>query len=77
MKEFKHYSRGDQGTSQFLISGHKDLHAEIVETTFPFPKYGGIIVVSRLFYFHILMSFLVVPLNNHCFLELTFVSGAD
>ena len=51
--------------------------AEIVETTFPFPKYGRIIVVSRLFYFRILMSFPEVPINDRRFLELTFVSGAD
>ena len=51
--------------------------AEIVETTFGCPKYGRIVVVSRLFYFCILMSFLVIYLNDRCFLELTFVSGAD
>ena len=30
-----------------------------------------------IFYFRILMSFLVVSLNDRHFLELTFVSGAD
>ena len=50
--------------------------AEIVETTFGGPKKGRIIV-SHLFYFLILMLFLVVSLNDHRFLELTVVSGAD
>ena len=52
-------------------------HAEIVETTFLFLKYGWIMVISGLFNFCILISFLVVPLNDRRFLELTFFSGAD
>ena len=53
------------------------LKAEIVEMTFGFPKLGRIIVISLLFYFRILVSFLVVSLNDCHFLELAFVSGAD
>ena len=53
------------------------LQAEIVEMTFGSPKKGRIIVVSRLFYFCILMLFLVVSLNDCRFLELTFISLAD
>ena len=51
--------------SLVLIESLEYFEAEIVE------------VVSRLFYFRILMSFQVVPLNNRRFLELTFISGAD
>ena len=51
--------------------------AEIVETTLGYPKQCRIIVVSRLIYFRILMSFLVVSLNDCRFLELTFIIGAD
>ena len=52
-------------------------YAEIVEMTFQFPKQGRIIVVSRLFYFRILMPFLVVPLNDCRFLELITISSSS
>ena len=69
--------------SIFSPNGGKVI-VEIVHTKafFFFPmslrcRDSGIIVVARLINFRILMSFLVVSLNDRCFLELTFVSGAD
>ena len=58
-------------------SNDEYMKAEIVETTFRYPKLLRILVVSCLFYFHFLNSFLVFSENECLFLELTFVSGAD
>ena len=44
---------------------------------FGFPEIGLDNSCFSFIYFRILMSFLVVSLNYFCFLELTFVSGAD
>ena len=47
------------------------------ENDFWGPKIGSDNSRFSFFYFHILLSFLAVSLNDCCFLELTFVSGAD
>ena len=53
------------------------IHADIVETTFGYPKLRRILVISCLFYFRFLKSFLVISENECRFLELTFIFGAD
>ena len=59
------------------VFGGLSLKAEIVEKTLEYPKKHWIIVVSRLFYFLILMSFLVVSLNNCPFSKRLSFLGAD
>ena len=60
-------------TSHFQIQ----LKAEIVGTTFGFPKKCQFWVISCLLYFQFLMLFQVVSINKCHLLELTFVSGAE
>ena len=52
------------------------MEAEIVEMTLGCLKIVTVPGHFPFFYFHFVMSFLVVSLNKSCFLELTLISSA-